>query len=207
MSKLTRKERRQQLQDFLPDRAAVPPPEIRPTLETPSILDAHFRAGIGGPVTPAGKARSARNSFKHGLASGFNHFRFLTGENPADYFELLHDLTFQFVPRTGAESKKIEDMAQAWWLQRRARNLQTSALESADNQAFALYMRYEVTQRRSYQMAYKDFQDMCKHRLLSAASPDLTPAMDNTPFTSDRIYPTKEPPPASDPPVDDPLAA
>jgi hypothetical protein len=165
------------------------------------------RASVGGPVTPEGKARSSQNSFKHGLASGFGHFKLLAGEDPAEYAELLCDVRAQFVPRTGAERKKIEDMAQAWWLQRRARNLQTSALESADDKAFALYLRYETTQRRSYQMAYKDFQDMCKQRLAAAASPDLTPIVTPTSVAGPRIYPTREPVPTPDPPLDQLLAS
>ncbi len=129
----------------------------------------------GGPTTEAGKRRSSQNSFKHGLAAGFSHFKLLSSEDPAEYAELLAEVRAQFVPRTTCERHKIDDMAQAWWLQRRARNMQTSALESADDKAFALYLRYETTQRRSYQMAYKDFEAMQKHRLALVASPNAAP--------------------------------
>ncbi len=127
-----------------------------------------------GPVTPAGKARSAQNSFKHGLAAGFSHFKLLSGEDPAEYAELAAEVRAQFLPRTNAERHKIDDMAQAWWLQRRARNMQTSALESGDDKALALYLRYETTQRRCYQSAYKDFEDMQKHRVALVSSSHAT---------------------------------
>jgi len=127
----------------------------------------------GGPNTEAGKRRSAQNSFKHGLAAGFSHFKLLSSEDPAEYAELVSEVRAQFVPRTACERHKIDDMAQAWWLQRRAWNMQTSALESGDDKAFALYLRYETTQRRSYQAAYKDFEVMQK---ASACDSGLTPA-------------------------------
>jgi hypothetical protein len=79
----------------------------------------------GGPKTPEGKARSAQNSFCHGLvAASFKSFKLVPGEDPREYAELCADLRVQFDPRTPAEQHKIDDMAKAWWLQRRARNLQ-----------------------------------------------------------------------------------
>jgi len=72
----------------------------------------------GGPSTQAGKARSAKNLFKHGLSSGFNHFRLLSSEDPAEYAELVSDIRAQFRPGSRPEVHKLEDMAQAWWLQR-----------------------------------------------------------------------------------------
>ncbi len=149
---------------------APAPPETTKPMPTADVPHA------GGPTTEAGKRRSSQNSFKHGLAAGFSHFKLLSSEDPAEYAELLAEVRSQFVPRTTCERHKIDDMAQAWWLQRRARNMQTSALESADDKAFALYLRYETTQRRSYQMAYKDFEVMQKHRLAITASPAAAPA-------------------------------
>ncbi len=184
---------------------------------TPSHDTAIPIAGIprsGGPTSEAGKRRSSQNSFKHGLAAGFSHFKLLAGEDPAEYAELLSELRTQFVPHTRAERHKLDDMAQAWWLQRRARNIQTSALESGDDKAFALYLRYETTQRRSYQMAYKDFQDMQKHRLANAAAPRPAIIGTSASFESARQYPPQcepQPVPNSPPPQQDspgqPIAA
>ncbi len=166
----------------------------------------------GGPGTQAGKARSAQNSFKHGLSSGFNDFKLLSSEDPAEYAELLSDIRFQFRPGTRLEAHKLVDMAQAWWLQRRARNLQTGALESGGDKAFALYLRYETTQRRSYQAAHQDFKDMQEQRKANAASPDTSPIVEVGSFQSPRHYPsptvdpdsTSAPPDAPNP---QPLAA
>ncbi len=147
----------------------------------------------GGPTTEAGKRRSSQNSFKHGMAAGFSHFKLLSSEDPAEYAELVAEVRAQFVPQTRVESHKIEDMAQAWWLQRRARNMQTGALESGDDKAFALYLRYETTQRRSYQAAYKDFADMQKHRAVITATATAQVARPGT-FQSPPAYPSPSDP-------------
>jgi hypothetical protein len=163
----------------------------------------------GGPNTPEGKARSAKNSFRHGLAAAsFKSFKLLPGEDAREYAELCADLRTQFRPRTPAENHKIDDMAQAWWLQRRSRNLQTSALEQGDEKGFALYLRYETTQRRSYQMAYKDFQDMQKARLLQQSPPDTAPIVEPGFFHSEPQYATPSAPvPAAPEAPDLPAAA
>ena len=166
----------------------------------------------GGPSTQAGKARSAQNSFKHGLSSGFTHFKLLPGESLAEYVELLADIRAQFRPGTRAEAHKLADMAQAWWLQRRARNLQTGALESGGDKAFALYLRYETTQRHSYRAAHNDFQDMQKQRKADAKSPDTSAVPDPGTFQSPRQYPSPPAAPDStsappDAPNPQPLAA
>ncbi len=162
----------------------------------------------GGPTSEAGKRRSSQNSFKHGLAAGFSHFKLLSSEDPAEYAKLLAEIRAQFVPRTTCERHKIDDMAQAWWLQRRARNMQTGALESGDDKAFALYLRYETTQRRSYQMAYKDFEVMQKHRIALIASPAAAPATRPGTFQSSPTH--AAPAPIQDEfdfPTDQPIAA
>jgi hypothetical protein len=125
------------------------------------------------------------------------------GEDVREYAELCAELRGQFRPRTTAEAHKIDDMAQAWWLQRRARNLQTSALEQGDEKGFALYLRYETTQRRGYQMAYKDFRDMQKARLSLQSSPDTTPIVEAGFFQSERHYATPSEPAAVAPEAPD----
>ncbi len=179
--------------------------------ETPSHNAAAQAADLprsGGPTSEAGKRRSSQNSFKHGLAAGFSYFKLLSSEDPAEYAELLAEVRAQFVPRTTCERHKIDDMAQAWWLQRRARNMQTSALESGDDKAFALYLRYETTQRRSYQMAYKDFEVMQKHRLALVASSAAAPATRPGTFQSSPTHAAPDPIQGElDFPTQQPLAA
>jgi hypothetical protein len=147
----------------------------------------------GGPTTEAGKERSSRNSFKHGLSSTFSRFQLLPGEDHREYTELCTDLPAQFRPATYSERLKLEDMAQAWWLQRRARNLQTEALEQGDAKAFALYLRYETTQRRSYQMAHKDFQEMQKVRLAAQAPSAVALPIDQDTLPSNPINSSPQP--------------
>lgn len=164
----------------------------------------------GGPVTPEGKARSARNSFKHGLAvTSFSSFKLLPGENPTEYTDLGADLRAQFKPGSRAEYHKIDDMAQSWWLQRRARHLQTNAIEEGNEKLLALYLRYETTQRRSYQMAFKDFQEMKKARLAQQSSLGQPPVDSLGSFQSERVYSSPVSVTLTEPeaPSDHPLAA
>ncbi len=197
------------LNSLRPSKSATPViPVASAPVETSEPQPAADLSRSGGPASEAGKRRSSQNSFKHGLAAGFSHFKLLSSEDPAEYAELLAEVRAQFVPRTTCERHKIDDMAQAWWLQRRARNMQTSALESADDKAFALYLRYETTQRRSYQMAYKDFEVMQKHRIALAASPTAAPASRPGTFQTAPTY--AAPAPIQDEfdfPTDQPLAA
>ncbi len=195
------------LNSLRPPKSATVIPVTSTTLETANPPAADVPRS-GGPTSEAGKRRSSQNSFKHGLAAGFSHFKLLSSEDPAEYAELLAEVRAQFVPRTTCERHKIDDMAQAWWLQRRARNMQTSALESGDDKAFALYLRYETTQRRSYQAAYKDFELMQKHRLAIIASPETAPV--NRPGTFQSSPTHTRPSPIKDefePPTQQPLAA
>jgi hypothetical protein len=134
----------------------------------------------GGPKTPEGKERSSQNAFKHGLSSPFSRpFKFLPGEDPRDFQEMFYNLELQFKPFTPAESGKIEDMAMAWFLQRRARDFQTDAIQDEDDKALSLCLRYEAHHRRSYQAAFKDFRDMhnhCSHDVLRARNASQQPS-------------------------------
>ncbi len=197
------------LNSLRPSKSSTPVIAVAPApVEATQPLPAADLPRAGGPTSEAGKRRSSQNSFKHGLAAGFSHFKLLSSEDPAEYAELLAEIRAQFVPRTTCERHKIDDMAQAWWLQRRARNMQTSALELGDDKAFALYLRYETTQRRSYQMAYKDFEVMQKHRLALVASPQ--PPVASRPGTFQSTPTHTGPSPIKDefePPTQQPIAA
>ena len=63
-----------------------------------------------GPVTPAGKAASARSALRHGLCA---RTLTLASENPEMLTTLLNDLTAEFQPHTPAERLLFVEMAQA----------------------------------------------------------------------------------------------
>jgi len=63
-----------------------------------------------GPLTPAGKAASARNALRHGLCA---RTLSLANENPEMLTTLLNDLTAEFQPHTPAERLLIVEIAQA----------------------------------------------------------------------------------------------
>lgn len=79
-----------------------------------------------GPITPAGKIRSARNSLKHGLSA-----RAVVPEeqNSPAFLQLLSALRDQFQPRDQREQRLVDSMALARWRTMRVWGLQTSALE------------------------------------------------------------------------------
>src|SRR5262252_4681330 len=70
-----------------------------------------------GPVTDEGKARSARNSLKHGLAAAAI---VLAGEDPATYERLRALNHAQFRPRTHFEAILVDNLVAAQWRQYRA---------------------------------------------------------------------------------------
>jgi hypothetical protein len=70
-----------------------------------------------GPVTPEGKARSSRNSTKHGLLA---RAVLLEGESRARFEEIVRDLTDTLKPATPVEHLLIGKMAAAHWRQIRA---------------------------------------------------------------------------------------
>jgi hypothetical protein len=135
-----------------------------------------------GPVTPEGKARSATNSRRHGLAAASI---FLDGES-IELFKLLRaDFINQFQPQTAVETDLVEVMAIARWRLRRLLTIEThlfdleilyrmddikirsklKVMEQEDRLAYvfqklgnqgnslALLLRYEGSLNRSYDKA------------------------------------------------------
>ena len=103
-----------------------------------------------GPTSPEGKATISKNNFQHGLTGKFQVFG---GENQAAYDDLLAQLTQQHEPRNGFEVMLIANMAQHFWLARRAMLLQEVCFE-VDIEDFekrmALYLRYQTTHERAF---------------------------------------------------------
>ena len=78
-----------------------------------------------GPLTPEGKAASARNNLKHGFRSATV---LLPGDDPAEYEDLLTELSEYFNPADLNETRLIREMADAEWRLRRVRFHLESAL-------------------------------------------------------------------------------
>jgi hypothetical protein len=84
--------------------------------------NAHFSTG---PVTTAGKEKSSRNAFKHGLAS---RQIVLAHEDPADFEQLHSDLGADHRPAGATEEMLVFELAIAWWRLRRARSVEAEYL-------------------------------------------------------------------------------
>src|SRR3954447_13942817 len=82
-----------------------------------------------GPATPSGKARSALNGTRHGLAGPF---RLLPGEDAAAHERLRAALLARHAPADAAEEHWVEELAFAAWRLRRLRALDAAALDAAD---------------------------------------------------------------------------
>ena len=82
-----------------------------------------------GPVTPEGKAISARNNTTHGLAV---RSTVLPWESQAAAVSLFATLTQQYKPATDAESDMVEMLAVHQWQQLRAFSIQQGLLKNAE---------------------------------------------------------------------------
>jgi hypothetical protein len=129
-----------------------------------------------GPVSPEGKAISSRNRLSHGFRSSTV---LLPGDDPAEYEDLLAELSEHFAPRDLTETRLIREMADAEWRLRRVRRHMESAftrqiatlagqdpsLNPDDAEALAVetlghagcshatWLRYEIKFERQYDRA------------------------------------------------------
>jgi hypothetical protein len=111
-----------------------------------------------GPKSEAGKAISALNNSRHGLAGAF---RVLPTESQSDFDELLAALREEHQPETFTEATLVDAMAQHHWLRRRALCLESSCYDPAtgaiiDEKQLALYLRYQTTHERGFHKALND---------------------------------------------------
>jgi len=82
-----------------------------------------------GPKSDEGKARSSRNSFKHGL---YSKQLVLPGEDPAALDALKADLRSEHQPANETEEILVNELAEQYWRLRRARRLEAELLSSDD---------------------------------------------------------------------------
>jgi hypothetical protein len=113
-----------------------------------------------GPNTEAGKAASCKNNFKYGLTG--SSFTVLEFENQDEYDHVLCGLRFEHQPATMTECILVENMAQSYWLRKRALYLQDQCatgeeltLEEQQKQ-LALFLRYQTTHDRAFHRALND---------------------------------------------------
>jgi hypothetical protein len=155
-----------------------------------------------GPVTPEGKARSAANSRRHGLASASI---LMDGESAEDFELLRLDFLNQFQPRTAVETDLVDVMAIARWRLRRLLTIEAhlfdleivdrkdqikarskqKPMEQEDRWAFVfqklgdqgnsltLLLRYEGSLNRSYDKALKQLLFLQSTRPSTPAEPAL----------------------------------
>jgi hypothetical protein len=111
-----------------------------------------------GPRSEAGKAASALNHLRHGLAGAF---RVLPTESQDEFDQLLASLREEHQPFTFTETLLVEAMAEHQWLRQRALNLEPSCYDPATGQItnekqLALYLRYQTTHERAFHKALHD---------------------------------------------------
>ncbi|HEX3685523.1 MAG TPA: hypothetical protein VHU83_23520 [Bryobacteraceae bacterium] len=78
-----------------------------------------------GPASPEGKARSSRNSFKHGL---YSKDLVLPNEDPAELDQLRASLRAEHQPINTTEDMLVNDLAENFWRLRRMREFETRAM-------------------------------------------------------------------------------
>ncbi len=79
-----------------------------------------------GPTSSIGRARSAQNSFKHGL---YSKQLILPGEDPAEFDELRASLRTEHQPANTTEEILVDELAQHFWRMRRFREFEARAFQ------------------------------------------------------------------------------
>ncbi len=83
-----------------------------------------------GPKSDEGKARSAQNSYKHGLTASVNARIALTGEAKARFDELLAEYKYAFKPYGQLEADLVLQYTWALYCAERATRMESEAIES-----------------------------------------------------------------------------
>ena len=119
-----------------------------------------------GPRTAEGKAKSALNAISYGFASSII---FLDGEDPEEFYDLLHSLTDEHLPETSTEQILVEKMASNQWLSLRAIRLQSQILFCNPTimtipKDLGLLIRYQTTADRAFHKAHAELLKVQKER-------------------------------------------
>lgn len=78
-----------------------------------------------GPITPEGKAASARNAQKHGLCADFGT-SVIHGEDDEQFQEMLAAMIAEHDPVTHSETVLVKSMAAAHWRQMRVQGIEVA---------------------------------------------------------------------------------
>ena len=81
-----------------------------------------------GPITPAGRSHSSRNSTRHGLLA---KCIVLDNESREGFDTLLAEFIARFGPTDGVELGLVEEMLSAFWRQRRGWAIETRIMDNA----------------------------------------------------------------------------
>jgi len=172
-----------------------------------------------GPVTPEGKARSARNATRHGLLSKCVVLR---NENREAFEQLFEMYAGRFAPIDDVELGLIEEMVAAYWRLRRALaiemnmfdlemdrhpsgseldRLTSSFGDLAASPKFNLMYRYQTRLHLMHSRALRDLVIM--RRMLPAGAGDCPspPAQDSGVSCAIPNEPTKSLASSTDPPL------
>jgi len=90
------------------------------------MVDPSSSSPRGGPRTPEGKARSAKNALRHGLRAA--RFALLPHEDPEEFRALVAELRERYRPSDPVERELVDAIAVAIWREMRADRLEAEAL-------------------------------------------------------------------------------
>jgi hypothetical protein len=114
-----------------------------------------------GPKTPEGRAKASQGNFRHGLRG---EFKMLSNEDPEEFHAFLESLREEHSPSTPTEEVLVQQMAEHFWLTRRARGFQDTMLlnpETFTIKMMNMWMRYETQHQRAF---HKCLADLLKLR-------------------------------------------
>jgi hypothetical protein len=124
-----------------------------------------------GPRTEEGKARSARNSLKHGLTAKDLIVR---EDEQEEFNDLHHSLREQLAPEGAVEMIAFNELLHAAWNLTRFRRLESALaidgldplLDESSARTLDRIYRYANQARRSYHRSLKELQDLQTNRAL-----------------------------------------
>jgi hypothetical protein len=142
-----------------------------------------------GPITPAGKEKSSRNSLQHGLTADNGNI-LLDCEDPNQFDQASNKLLAILKPATPEEEDIVEEMVAARWRIRRMWSIETGLLNAEvrtqrskseapdpkaqlasafrsltdDSRSLTLASRYEARLQRIYDRAYKTLRELQQAR-------------------------------------------